>query len=137
MIEVNVIGIHGEQREPNIVGGQDCTAKRVAKNISHLEVFKYSSRPSFFNRHHRHPCIVRLGIRLFFRAATRQSSLGQNLIHSKLHPFAGLKPELRSLPFSHFPSSPEEEVRAAGQPRCPPNSSALAPSIADVPQTLA
>src|SRR5216683_5908141 len=51
MIEVNRIGVHGQQGKPNIVGGKNCAAQSVAKNISNLEVLKNSSSPTLFDCH--------------------------------------------------------------------------------------
>src|SRR5216683_7942750 len=58
MIEVDRIGVHGQQGKPNIVGGKNSAAQSVAKNISNLEVLKNSSCPTLFDCHRRLPLSV-------------------------------------------------------------------------------
>src|SRR5262249_40724803 len=48
-VEVDRIGVHGEEREPGVVGGRDGAAERVGDDEPGLEVFKVASaHASFF-----------------------------------------------------------------------------------------
>src|SRR5205807_6540029 len=51
MIEMNGIGILSQKREPDVIGRNDSTAKRMLVNITHFEIFIYASCPALLDGH--------------------------------------------------------------------------------------
>jgi hypothetical protein len=62
MVEMDGIGIHGQESKPNIIGIQHRATQSMPIDISDLEVFKNPSGPTFFDCQGYLPRTVLVGI---------------------------------------------------------------------------
>ena len=51
MVKMDRVGIHRQQGEPDVVGGEDGPAQRVVIDVADLEILVDAPRPAFFDAH--------------------------------------------------------------------------------------